>query len=63
VDGGWEGGGWDALKDQVLRKGVRPVSWDDWKRIDQAERERGAVVGKEREKFRSVEEMLGVLDS
>jgi ferredoxin--NADP+ reductase len=42
-------------------RGVRIVSYEDWRRIDAAEVERGAVVGKPREKFLSIEEMLGVL--
>jgi adrenodoxin-NADP+ reductase len=55
--------GWDALKDEVMAKGVRPLSWKDWKVIDEAECARGKEVGKLREKFGSVEEMLKVLDS
>lgn len=53
--------GWDGIKKEVESKGVRPLSWDDWKKIDKAERERGKTRGKEREKFQSVEEMLRVL--
>lgn len=55
--------GWAGIKEKVIAKGVRPLSWDDWKRIDQAERARGKRLGKEREKFPSVEEMLKVLDA
>jgi len=55
--------GWDALKEEVISKGVRPLSWNDWKVIDRAERERGKQKGKEREKFSTVEEMLKVLDA
>ncbi|KAF1952348.1 NADPH:adrenodoxin oxidoreductase mitochondrial precursor [Byssothecium circinans] len=55
--------GWDGLKQEVVGRGVRPVSWQDWKRIDQAERKKGKALGKEREKFLSVEDMMGVLDS
>lgn len=55
--------GWDGLKDEVLRRGGRPVSWEDWKKIDQAERLRGRELGKEREKFADVKEMLKVLDN
>jgi adrenodoxin-NADP+ reductase len=54
--------GWDGIKDDVTRRGVRPVSWEDWKRIDQVERARGQELGKEREKFVSIEEMMKVLD-
>jgi adrenodoxin-NADP+ reductase len=55
--------GWDGVKDEVVRKGVRPLGWADWKRIDQAERARGQKVGKEREKFASVADMLKALDA
>jgi adrenodoxin-NADP+ reductase len=53
--------GWDGIKDSVTS--VRPLSWSDWKKIDEAERARGKSKGKEREKFQSVEEMLQVLDA
>jgi adrenodoxin-NADP+ reductase len=54
--------GWDGFKDEVISRGVQPLSWKDWKVIDKAERERGKELGKEREKFGSVEEMLKVLN-
>lgn len=54
--------GWDALKEKVEARGVRPVGWKEWQVIDKAERERGSEKGKPREKFGSVEEMLGALD-
>lgn len=60
---GSTGLGWEGLKESVERKGVRPLAWSDWKRIDEAERERGRAKGKQREKFQSVEEMLRVLDA
>lgn len=55
--------GWNGVKEDVTSKGVRPLSWKDWKVIDRAERQRGKQRGKEREKFQSVEEMLRVLDA
>ncbi|KAI8941539.1 hypothetical protein NX059_002755 [Plenodomus lindquistii] len=55
--------GWDGVKEHVLQKGVRPLAWTDWKKIDEAERARGKSKGKEREKFPSVQEMLKVLDT
>ncbi|RAR14098.1 NADPH:adrenodoxin oxidoreductase mitochondrial precursor [Stemphylium lycopersici] len=55
--------GWDGIKAEVQNKGVRPLAWADWKRIDAAEREKGKAKGKEREKFQSVDEMLQVLDA
>jgi len=53
--------GWDGIKEEVESKGVRPLSWADWKKIDEAERTRGKSRGKEREKFQSIDEMLSVL--
>ncbi|KAH8723628.1 hypothetical protein GQ44DRAFT_656127 [Phaeosphaeriaceae sp. PMI808] len=55
--------GWDGVKGKVINKGVRPLSWKDWKVIDRAERERGKQKGKNREKFLSVEDMLKELDA
>jgi len=44
---------------ELLRgKGVRFVSYDDWRRIDAVEIERGQLVGKPREKFVTIEDML-----
>ena len=54
--------GWEALKKDAATKSLRPVSWDKWKKIDAAEKERGETKGKEREKFTSIPDMLGVLD-
>lgn len=56
------GQGWSALKREIDDKGIRTVSWDDWRKIDAAERARGKERGKEREKFTSVAEMLNILD-
>lgn len=55
--------GWEGVRAEVEARGVRPLSWADWKRIDTAERARGEKKGKEREKFASVEEMLRALDA
>ncbi|KAK7705412.1 NADPH-adrenodoxin reductase [Botryosphaeria dothidea] len=57
-----DGAGWDAVKGLLESSGVRRVSWEDWKKIDAAERERGAAKGKEREKFVTKREILSVLD-
>lgn len=54
--------GWDAIKDEASKKGLRRVTWEDWKRIDAAERANGAKRGKEREKFTRIEDMLAVID-
>lgn len=52
----------DALRGipEALR-GQRVVSYADWQRIDAAERERGQALGKPREKFLHVQDMLQVL--
>jgi adrenodoxin-NADP+ reductase len=54
--------GWDQVKKEVEKRGIRSVSWDDWLLIDKEERKRGLAKGKEREKCHSVEEMLRILD-
>lgn len=55
------GHGWSALKKEIDDRGIRTVSWNDWCKIDAAERARGKERGKEREKFTTVAEMLNVL--
>ncbi|MCP4643046.1 MAG: FAD-dependent oxidoreductase [bacterium] len=52
----------DAVLGLLAGRGVRVVSFDDWKRIDAAEVARGEALGKPREKFTRVEEMLAVLE-
>ena len=54
--------GWDGVKPEADKRGLRVVSWTDWKKIDNVEKERGRAKGKEREKLASVEEMFNVLD-
>lgn len=41
-------------------RGVKPVMFSDWEKIDQVETQRGEAIGKPREKILSVEEMLDV---
>jgi len=52
----------DALLAQLRDRGVRPISYEDWRAIDAAEVARGTAAGKPREKFTRIEEMLAVLD-
>ncbi len=52
-----------ALSEYFKKKSVRFVSFEDWKKIDTAEIERGKPLGKPREKFVVKEEMLAVLNS
>jgi ferredoxin--NADP+ reductase len=53
----------DGMKALLAEKGVRVVSYDDWRKIDAAEVERGQATGKPREKFTRVQEALDVLGS
>ena len=55
-------GGWDALSKTTDRRELKSVSWTDWLKIDAAEKARGRIEGKEREKFTSVKDMMAVLD-
>ena len=48
----------DAL---LQRKGAKPVSFADWKRLDQIEVARGKEKGKPREKITTIPEMLAAL--
>ncbi|KAI1133784.1 hypothetical protein F5Y10DRAFT_228548 [Nemania abortiva] len=50
--------GWEGLRTEVDKDRCRVIQWEDWKKIDKAERERGLLAGKEREKFTSTSEML-----
>jgi ferredoxin--NADP+ reductase len=51
----------EAIATLFAAKGVKPVSFPDWKKLDAHERANGAKTGKIREKFTSVEDMLAAL--
>ena len=53
----------DALRALLAERGVRPVSYEEWRRIDAAEVERGKAKGKPRENFTRVEQMLEAIES
>lgn len=53
--------GFASIKEQLQRQSRRAVSFSDWKRIDAAEVARGAQIGKPREKFTRVDDMLALL--
>ncbi|KAI9024479.1 hypothetical protein CLU79DRAFT_791051 [Phycomyces nitens] len=55
--------GADALTPLLEKRGVRVVSFGDWKKIEAAEFAAGDKLGKPREKFSRVKDMLAVLDS
>jgi adrenodoxin-NADP+ reductase len=44
-------------------KGVVPVSFADWKKLDQIEQLRGSKLGKPREKITTVAEMVSLLSN
>jgi len=50
-----------AMAELLRKKNIRFVRFDDWKKIDAAEIERGKSKGKPREKFVCVEDMLTVV--
>lgn len=50
-----------AVKEFFHQKGVRVVTFDDWRKIDAEEIKRGASCGKPREKYVSTPEMLACL--
>jgi ferredoxin--NADP+ reductase len=52
----------EPLQATLKERGVRVVSFADWKIVDAAEIERGKAVGKPREKFVRVDEVLALLD-
>ncbi|TVY39761.1 NADPH:adrenodoxin oxidoreductase, mitochondrial [Lachnellula subtilissima] len=54
--------GWEGVKAIAEKRGCRRVSWEDWKKIDAAEKEKGKQKGKVREKFTKIDDMLAVLD-
>ncbi|GIY10585.1 NADPH:adrenodoxin oxidoreductase, mitochondrial [Caerostris extrusa] len=54
--------GRDYIFDLLKKKGVKYVTFDDWKKIDKFEKEKGKEMGKEREKFYNVEEVLKFLE-
>jgi ferredoxin--NADP+ reductase len=53
----------EATEALLRERGVRVVSWEGWKRLDQIERERGQASGKIRDKLTRVSEMLAALPS
>lgn len=52
-----------SLIELLNKKGVRVVSFPDWKKIDAQEIARGVPLGKPREKFTAIAEMLSVVSS
>ncbi|XP_025946324.1 NADPH:adrenodoxin oxidoreductase, mitochondrial isoform X3 [Apteryx rowi] len=53
--------GFEAVGSILCSRGVRPVSFSDWEKIDAAEVARGKAAGKPREKIVDPEEMLQLI--
>jgi ferredoxin/flavodoxin---NADP+ reductase len=51
-----------ALRQLLAGRGVRVVTFADWRRIDEAEVQRGQLLGKPRDNFTSIAEMLATLN-
>jgi len=54
--------GRDAIDALLKTKGVRVVTWADWKKLDELEKSRGAALGRPRLKFTTLAAMLAALD-
>ena len=52
----------EAVRSLLTSRGVRAVSYGDWREIDRVEVERGASRNKPREKITAIDEMLAVID-
>jgi ferredoxin--NADP+ reductase len=53
--------GREAVERRLAAGNIRVVSWRDWQRLDELEKQRGAALGRPRLKFTQVEEMLAAL--
>ncbi|KAH6659769.1 hypothetical protein BKA67DRAFT_545735 [Truncatella angustata] len=50
--------GWDSLRHEVDTSKSTVITWQDWHKIDKAEKERGSKIGKQREKYTRISDML-----
>ncbi|KAK6219582.1 hypothetical protein QIS74_05084 [Colletotrichum tabaci] len=53
--------GWEGVRGEIGESASKRIGWDDWRKIDDAEKEKGRAIGKAREKFTSTKAMLEVL--
>jgi len=60
-DVGADSAGWDAVRQEVESQSAAPISWEDWRKIDSVEKEKGRAKDKEREKFTTTKDMLAVV--
>jgi ferredoxin--NADP+ reductase len=54
--------GRQAIDGVLAARGIRVVTWADWRRLDVLEQARGKAAGRPRLKFTSIDEMLAALD-
>lgn len=62
-DAAGEKDGYEGVRKEIERRGIKAVSWEDWLKIDAEEKRRGKEKGKQREKIRSIEDMMNILGS
>ncbi|KAG9302456.1 hypothetical protein G9A89_006420 [Geosiphon pyriformis] len=55
--------GFNAILPSLEKRGIRTVSYDDWKKVEEMENEMGRLKGKPREKLVRTEDVLKILDS
>ena len=55
--------GYSRVERLFEERGVRPVSFEEWERIDEQEKTKGLSAGKPRSKFTDVKDMVDVLKS
>lgn len=53
--------GWDGVMQELGSHAKQAVTWEQWRKIDEAEKNKGQLQGKEREKFTNTADMLAVL--
>jgi len=62
MDASGEKSGAEGLSEMLRARNIRFINFEDWKKIDQSEIERGQTKDKPREKYTSIEEMLTLLN-
>lgn len=61
AEGGSTGLGWEGVRPEAEKLGLRPTTWRDWEHLDVLEKERGSDKGKIREKFSRIDDMIKTL--
>lgn len=55
--------GWEGVRPEAEKRGIRTTTWNDWERLDAMEKARGKDKGKIRDKVDRVEDMLKMMMS